>query len=405
MVEQRNASLACGDRSCSRLAAAARSACLGHRRAGARRAAPRRRTSRPGSCCSAPAPQRCASLIEFKHWQLPPKWLRGVLAFVALLGVLLDYRTLNGIDAGTALLIVMAGMKLLETRTVRDLTVLVFLSYFALFAAFLYNQSLLRLPYMLITAWLLTATLMRIHQTTTRCRCARPLAITGKMFLQSLPLAVLLFLLFPRLPGQFWASCRRAARRLPGCRDEMSPGDVSDLSLLQRIAFRVRFDGETPPPPRALLARPVLHDFDGRTWRRPRTPFVQQAVAAERPDVQLRADARAAPAALDLRSRRRRRTGRGRGARASDFQLLAGRTDRDPDFVSPGVRALVQRERTAAELMRQTDTAAARRPQRALDRARARDARARRQRRSVHRSRARQVPRRGILLHAGAAAA
>ena len=66
-------------------------------------------------------------VIEVKRWQLPPKWLRSVLAFVALLAVLLDYRTLNGVDAGTALLIVMAGMKLLETRTVRDLTVIVFL--------------------------------------------------------------------------------------------------------------------------------------------------------------------------------------------------------------------------------------------------------------------------------------
>jgi protein-glutamine gamma-glutamyltransferase len=85
--------------------------------------------------------------IELKQWQLPPRWVRSGLAFVALLAVLLDYRTLNGVDAGTALLVVMAGMKLLETRTVRDLTVIVFLSYFALFAAFLYNQSMLQLPY------------------------------------------------------------------------------------------------------------------------------------------------------------------------------------------------------------------------------------------------------------------
>jgi hypothetical protein len=75
------------------------------------------------------ARRRAAALrlaIEVKQWQLPPKWLRGVLAFVALLAVLLDYRTINGIDAGTALLVLMAGMKLLETRTVRDLTVIVF---------------------------------------------------------------------------------------------------------------------------------------------------------------------------------------------------------------------------------------------------------------------------------------
>jgi len=42
--------------------------------------------------------------IEVKQWQMLAKWLRSLLAFVALLAVLLDYRTLNGIDAGTALL-------------------------------------------------------------------------------------------------------------------------------------------------------------------------------------------------------------------------------------------------------------------------------------------------------------
>ena len=99
--------------------------------------------------------------IEVTHWPLPPKWLRVLVAFAALFGVLATYRTLNGLEAGTALLVVMAGMKLLETRTVRDLTVIVFLAYFALFAGFLYNQELLRLPYMLATAWLLTVTLMR----------------------------------------------------------------------------------------------------------------------------------------------------------------------------------------------------------------------------------------------------
>src|SRR5687768_9046973 len=123
---------------------------------------------------------------ELKRWQLLPKWLRSALAFAAMLAVLLDYRTLNGVDAGTALLIVMAGMKLLETRTVRDLTVILFLCYFALFAAFLYNQSLLRLPYMLVTAWLLTVTLMRIHQTTTAMTVREAVGITGRMFLHSL---------------------------------------------------------------------------------------------------------------------------------------------------------------------------------------------------------------------------
>jgi transglutaminase-like putative cysteine protease len=260
--------------------------------------------------------------IEVKHWPMLAKWLRSVLAFVALLAVLLDYRTLNGIDAGTALLIIMAGMKLLETRTVRDLTVIVFLSYFALFAAFLYNQSLLRLPYMLVTAWLLTVTLMRIHQTTTSMSIREALGITGKMFAQALPLAVLLFLLFPRLPGQFWSVVPARGEAMTGLSDEMSPGDVSDLSISTELAFRAKFVGPLPPPRERYWRGPVLHDFDGRTWRQPRSGFVEQEVstggATYEYDLMIEPHQRRWIFALDLPTSWPKR----RAARTSDLQLL-----------------------------------------------------------------------------------
>ena len=259
--------------------------------------------------------------IEVKHWQLPPKWLRGVLAFVALLAVLLDYRTINGIDAGTALLVLMAGMKLLETRTVRDLTVIVFLSYFALFAAFLYNQNLLRLPYLLVTTWLLTITLMRIHQTTSAMSVREAIGITGKMFVQSVPLAILLFLLFPRLPGQFWAVVPTRGAATTGLSDEMTPGDVSDLSVSGELAFRAKFAGSLPPARELYWRGPVMHDFDGRTWRQRRTGFVPQEVTAVggtyRYEVMLEPNQRRWIFALDVPTRWPER----RVNRASDLQL------------------------------------------------------------------------------------
>ena len=106
---------------------------------------------------------------------------------------------------------------------------------------------------MLVTAWLLTATLMRMHQTAPMAD-ARGIRADGKMVLLALPLAVLMFLFFPRLPGQFWAVPARASAAT-GLDDEMSPGDVSDLSLSGAIAFRVKFEGEAAAAPRALLAR------------------------------------------------------------------------------------------------------------------------------------------------------
>lgn len=261
--------------------------------------------------------------VEIRHRELPPKWLRNVLAFVALFAVLLDYRTLNGIDAGTALLIVMAGMKLLETRFVRDLTVIVFLSYFALFAAFLYNQSLTRLPYMIVTAWLLTVTLMRIHQTTTSMSVREAVGITGKMLAQSLPLAILLFMLFPRLPGQFWSVVPGRSEATTGLSDEMSPGDVSDLSISSELAFRARFAGVMPPPPERYWRGPVLHNFDGRTWRRARTLFVPQEIATSGTtydyELMLEPHQRRWIFALDVATRWPDR----RASRTSDLQLLS----------------------------------------------------------------------------------
>ena len=264
--------------------------------------------------------------IEVRQAALPPKWLRVLVAFAALLGVLATYRTLNGVEAGTALLVVMAGMKLLETRTVRDLTVVVFLSYFALFAAFLYNQDLLRLPYMLVTAWLLTVTLMRIHQTTSKMTVREAAGLTGKMFVVALPLAILLFLFFPRLPGHFWAMPARS-QAATGLSDEMSPGDVSELSISGATAFRVKFKGAPPPPRERYWRGPVLHDFDGRTWRRARAWFAPQEITPTGPSygyrLTLEPHQKSWVFALDVAT-----DWRGRLSRTADLQLVTARDNR-----------------------------------------------------------------------------
>lgn len=220
-------------------------------------------------------------IIELRNWPLPPKWLRIAIALLVMLGVLATYRTLNGLQAGTAFLVIMGAMKLLETRNTRDLTVVIFVAYFLLFAGFLYNQSLLRLPWMLGTAWLLTVTLMRTHQTTPMT-IGEATSLTGRMLLQALPLAVALFLLFPRLPGQFWAVPARGGAT-SGLSDTLSPGDVSELSLSDATAFRVKFDGQPPPPSQRYWRGPVLHDFDGRTWRRSQGFYPQQPITATGP--------------------------------------------------------------------------------------------------------------------------
>jgi transglutaminase-like putative cysteine protease len=206
-------------------------------------------------------------VIESRAWRLPPKWLRIAIAVSAMISVAVSYRTLNGLDAGTALLTLMAGIKMLETRGTRDCTMLLFIGFVLLFAALLYNQSLLLLPYILCAAWALTAALLRLHQSARPSPMRLALRTTGTMVLQALPVAILMFLFFPRLPGQFWSLPSRGSAAT-GLSDEMTPGDISELTISGATAFRVKFTGELPQPRDRYWRGPVLHEFDGRTWRR-----------------------------------------------------------------------------------------------------------------------------------------
>lgn len=207
--------------------------------------------------------------IEIHAAALPNKWLRSGLALLAMMAVGANFRTLNGLEAGTALLAMMAGMKLLESRVVRDYSILIFIALFLLFAELLYEQNMILLPYLLLCTTLIVSCLLRLYDGGAQLAYREALSRSSRMLLQALPLAALLFLFVPRLPGQFWVLPSRGAA-ISGLSEEMSPGDVSDLSLSSDVAFRVEFDGEPPPAAQRYWRAVVLHDFDGRTWRRRR---------------------------------------------------------------------------------------------------------------------------------------
>lgn len=205
--------------------------------------------------------------VQHFGWRLPPGWLRFALALACVLGVLVTFRTFNGLEAGGALLVVMGGMKLLETRTRRDIQVLSFIGYFIVLMQLLYDQPIWSLPWLLLSVTALNLALLQ------GVRGGAPLpwrAATGlvlRMLAFAVPVALVLFLLFPRVPGPFWALPSRSADGLTGLSDEMSPGTISQLIQSDEIAFRVAFDGPLPPPAARYWRGPVLERFDGWTWR------------------------------------------------------------------------------------------------------------------------------------------
>jgi transglutaminase-like putative cysteine protease len=208
------------------------------------------------------------------HWlhgrgrlRLPPTALRLVLTLVLFAGIATSFRTLSGLAAGSALLLVMGAAKLLETRTRRDVAVVATVSLVLVLAACLDRQSLMRLPLYLASAWTALASIAAMGGARESASARRAYGTAGRALLLALPLAVLCFVLVPRMQGALWAM-PSGEQAQTGLADEMSPGSISELALSEDIAFRVRFEGPAPPMAQRYWRGPVLHDFDGYTWRR-----------------------------------------------------------------------------------------------------------------------------------------
>jgi len=206
-------------------------------------------------------------LAELRGWRLPPPLLRGMIAGTVTAGVFLSYSTITGLDGGTALLALMSALKLLEARNARDQTVLIFIGWFLCLASFLYAQDVRTAAWVLPTVWLLAAALLVVSRRGDDGPPLRPFRTTGAMLLKGAPIALILFSFFPRLAGGFWGA-PSSERAVTGLTEEMSPGDISDLTLNDVVAFRVRFEGALPLRRDRYWRGLVFSQFDGYTWSR-----------------------------------------------------------------------------------------------------------------------------------------
>jgi transglutaminase-like putative cysteine protease len=203
--------------------------------------------------------------IEKRRRMLPSRWVRGGLAFICFLGVLGTYSSISGVGPGSALLAIMAALKLLETRKRRDQFVLLFISIFLVMSSLLREQYLWSLPYLLgsiliiLTAWLR----MSAGDSETARHSFRT---GGRLLLYAAPMAIVMWVFFPRLASPFWAVPIDTSRGTSGLSDTMSPGDISSLSMSDEVAFRVQFDGDIPSSRDLYWRGLVMTRFNGRTW-------------------------------------------------------------------------------------------------------------------------------------------
>lgn len=215
-----------------------------------------------------------------QRWTFPGRIVRLLLVLAGFAGVILHHGTVLGPDAGVALLITAYLFKQLEMVTKRDAFLVVILSYFVLATEFLFSRSLYSTLYVLLVLLVITATQVALNHTGARITVRQPLKVSALLILQSIPLMIALFFLFPRV-GPLWQLNLTSKQNFIGLSDRMSPGDISDLSLSGALAFRAEFQGNIPAMRERYWRAVVFDRFDGRTWHAAEGDFFGEFRARE----------------------------------------------------------------------------------------------------------------------------
>jgi protein-glutamine gamma-glutamyltransferase len=227
----------------------------------------------------------CAAVQWFGLRAQPPRWyieltqaawLRWLAPLVAALavGVLAwQFRTVFGREVGVTSLTVLTAFKLWEYNKARDAQILAGLLFFLLLSVFLRQESALALVTVIVSAVLaLSAWVYFIaqdggdtHEPTQPWHA--PLRETLRLALYGLPLAVLLFFVFPRIAGPLWGLPQDSNSSKMGLSNTLEPGRFAKLAGSDELAFRVKFKDAVPSTAQRYWRGPVLSEFDGTLWK------------------------------------------------------------------------------------------------------------------------------------------
>ncbi len=203
--------------------------------------------------------------IQRMRWGYPGIVLKVLALSLVTAGVYASQRTFLGLDSAVMLLLMLFMLKLLEMRSPRDALVVIYLGFFIVATAFLFDQSILLAAYQCFSMLVLVAALVGLQQTPGRNDPAKAFRTGGVLLLQAVPLMLLLFFVFPRM-GPLWAVNAPGQQATIGLAESMAPGDIADLARSGELAFRVSFDGQIPRHDQQYWRAMTLTQFDGRRW-------------------------------------------------------------------------------------------------------------------------------------------
>ena len=198
------------------------------------------------------------------YWEPSSLIVKGVVIFLGVAALAMSGLDPLSLDAMSSLLLLSFAFKALEVAHRRDALVVVFTGYFLVAVQFLFSQSIAAAMYGAVCLTLLTAALVAVQESPNK-KVSDHVKLAGLMLGQCLPLMIIIYLFFPRLPP-LWTVSLPSDRAKSGISDHMAPGDIAHLAQSDGTAFRVTFKDARPSQNRLYWRGLVLSAFDGRTW-------------------------------------------------------------------------------------------------------------------------------------------
>jgi transglutaminase-like putative cysteine protease len=178
---------------------------------------------------------------------IPPRLVMMILTIASLGMVIYVYGGWNGQQAGISFLILLVALKFLESQSLRDYYVVCLLLYFLGASSFLFDSSILNIIIVLAYTLAITSILFQISNPA-KVPLKKTLITSASMVARALPLAIILFFLFPRIHGDFgFIPSSDKANDASSLSDSLVAGEMASSAFNNELAFRVEFKGGNIP--------------------------------------------------------------------------------------------------------------------------------------------------------------
>lgn len=208
--------------------------------------------------------------INQKLTQQPNKILIGALSVTGCILLAFTSQSLGLLSTMLHLLCLSYVLKSFEQNKRADFYQIILLGLFVVVASLIFQQSLyfaVVLSFIIIVNFTLILWYFAPSKS-----YINTVKLSIKIFLQSAPLAVFLFIVFPKISPLWAVPIAKSAKT--GLSDSVKVGDIANLALSDELAFRVKFEGNVPAYSQMYWRTIVMENFNGNEWKTTLNPNV-----------------------------------------------------------------------------------------------------------------------------------